>query len=169
MAWSIRFYVSKDDCLHNNVIYRMWSNSLTTVGWYSSVLFSNKYLALVLQHRVEVCGFVLWVTQIDWVQWSLAELSNVDIGSKTMRTERGSLYLQRDLTNACLTLHITKLSLCKKPQYSMSFRLDWILGKISSQKRYWNRLPGTVQESLSWEVFKSHVDVTLRDTVFVVE
>ena len=30
----------------------------------------------------------------------------------------------------------------------------------------WNRLPREVVESLSWEIFKKHGDMALRDTVY---
>jgi len=31
--------------------------------------------------------------------------------------------------------------------------------------KHWNRLPREVVESISWEVFRRHVEVTLRDMV----
>jgi len=46
--------------------------------------------------------------------------------------------------------------------------LDWILGKkffIERVIKSWKWLPTKMVESPSWEVFKRHVDVALRDMV----
>lgn len=44
--------------------------------------------------------------------------------------------------------------------------LNCVLGKISSVVKHWNRLPWKGIGSLTLEVFKRHVDGTLKDIVY---